>query len=372
MKNVLVRAVLAPVIAVLLALAVTTAFLTLSGYSAVSAYTVMWEYGTTTSSLVASLNKAVPLYLSAVAGAFAVRMGLFNIGVDGQYRLAALAGAVAAASIHLPGPIKIPLVMLVCCTVGALWALIPALLKVYRGVNEVITSILLNAVATTIVAILLADVFRDGSGQNTGTAVIDQDGRMPVLVNLGDTSRTEISSFVVIAAVVGITYYLVMNRSVFGFTMRVAAASPAAAESAGISVKARIISAMLISGAVAGLVGLPHVLGSAYRFDGTMPLDLMFTGLAATLLGRSNPLGMALAAFVLAFVDRASQVLGLVQLPTQVGQVFIAVILISSAVSYWILDRPLTRRARWPRWRRGARASSSAPDSHDVAKGSAS
>ncbi len=335
----ILRAVAGPVLSVLIALLVTTLFLSLSGYSATSAYTVMWEYGTTPESLVASLNKAVPLYFSAVAGAFAVRMGLFNIGVDGQYRLAALTGAVAAASIHLPGFLKIPLVLLVTCGVGALWALIPALLKVYRGVNEVITSILLNAIATMLVAVLLANVFRDGGGQNTGTAVIDNDGRMPALLNIGDSSRTEISGFLALAVIVGVVYYLVMYRSVFGYTVRVAALSPAAAASAGISVRRRIIGAMLISGAVAGLIGLPHVLGTAYRYDGTLPLDLMFTGLAATLLGRSHPIGMALAAFTLAFVDRASQVLGLVHLPTQVGQVFIAVILISSAVAYWILDR---------------------------------
>lgn len=341
MKRSIIRVILGPVLSVVIALAVTTAFLSLSGYSAASTYGVMWDYGTTPASLVATLNKAVPLYLSAVAGAFAVRMGLFNIGVDGQYRLAALAGAVAAAAIHLPGFLKIPLVLLVSATVGALWALIPALLKVYRGVNEVITSILLNAVATAIVAILLSDVFRDGSGQNTGTAVIDDDGRFPALLNIGDTSRTEISSFLVLALVVGVAYYLVMNRSTFGYTVRVAALSPAAAESAGISVRRRVIVAMLVSGATAGLIGLPHILGSAYRYDGTLPLDLMFTGLAATLLGRSHPIGMALAALVLAFVDRSSQVLGLVQLPTQVGQVFIAVILVSSAVAYWFLDRGL-------------------------------
>lgn len=343
----LLGGVTGPIISVALALLVTTLFLELSGFSAISAYQVMWEYGTEPASLVASLNKAVPLYLSAVAGAFAVRMGLFNIGVDGQYRLAALAGAVAAASIPLPLYLRLPLAMLVACSVGALWALIPALLRVYRGVNEVITSILLNAVATTVVAILLADVFRSGSGQNTGTAVIDEGGRMPILLDLGIGNRTAISGFLVVAIIVGILYYLVMNRSVFGFTMRVAALSPDAAESSGISVKKRIIIAMLASGAIAGLIGLPHVLGSAYRYDGTMPMDLMFTGLAATLLGRSHPIGMAVGAFVLAFVERSSQVLGLVQLPTEVGRVFMAVILIASAVGYWISERGDKRLALW-------------------------
>ncbi|WP_081863925.1 ABC transporter permease [Mycetocola saprophilus] len=346
MRRILVTAA-GPIVSILLALGVTALFLTAGGYSASSAFEVMWNYGIEPASLVSSLNNAVPLYLAAVAGAFAVRMGLFNIGVDGQYRMAALAGAVAAASLPFPLAIRLPLTLLISCVIGAIWALIPALLKIYRGVNEVITSILLNAIATTIIAVLLSHVFRSGGGQNTGTRIIDQGGLMPDLVDLGLGNQTSISAFVIVALVVGILYYLVIDRSVFGYSLRVAARSPEAAESAGISVNRKIVQAMLISGAIAGLVGLPHILSVAGRFDGTLPGDLMFTGLAATLLGRQHPIGMALGAFVLAFVERSAQVLGLVQLPTEVGQVFLAVVLLSSAVGYWLTERADQRIALW-------------------------
>jgi ABC-type uncharacterized transport system permease subunit len=349
-----------PIVSVVLALAVTAAFLSIGGFSASSAFSVMWSYGIEPASLVSSLNNAVPLYLAAVAGAFAVRMGLFNIGVDGQYRMAALAGAVAAASLPFPLAIRLPLTLIISCVVGAGWALIPALLKIYRGVNEVITSILLNAIATTIIAVLLADFFRSGGGQNTGTAVIGASGLMPVLADLGLGNQTTISSFVIVAILAGLVYYVVIERSTFGFSLRVAAASPSAAESAGISVNRKIVQAMLISGAVAGLVGLPHVLSVAGRFDGTLPGDLMFTGLAATLLGRQHPIGMALGAFVLAFVERSAQVLGLVQLPTEVGQVFLAVVLLSSAVGYWLTERADQRVALWQAMRKRLRPEAAA------------
>ncbi|NII50972.1 ABC transporter permease [Frigoribacterium endophyticum] len=354
MRRVVVTAA-GPVVSVLLALAVTALFLTVGGYSASSAFSVMWSYGTQPSSLVASLDSAVPLYLAAVAGAFAVRMGLFNIGVDGQYRMAALAGAVAAASLPFPLAVRLPLTLLISCAVGAGWALIPALLKIHRGVNEVITSILLNAVATTVVAVLLSGVFRSGGGQNTGTAMIDAGGLMPALPGTG-SGQGAVSSFVVVAVLVGVVYHLVVDRSLFGYGLRVAARSPEAAESAGIRVDRKIVQAMLVSGAVAGLVGLPHVLSVAGRFDGTLPTDLMFTGLAATLLGRQHPVGMALGAFVLAFVERSSQVLGLVQLPTEVGQVFLAVVLLSSAVGYWLTERVDQRVALAAAVRRRLRA----------------
>ncbi|MDQ0577557.1 ABC transporter permease [Agromyces albus] len=336
-----------PVVSVLLALLVTTLFLSLSGYSAASAYEVMWNYGIEPASLVSALNNAVPLYIAGVAAAFALRMGLFNIGIDGQYRVAALAGAVAAAQLPFDLAVRLPLSLLVGCVTGALWALVPALLKVYRGVNEVITSILMNAIATTVVAILLADVFRAGGGQDTGTAIIDENGAMPVLVDLGIGNRTAISGFLVVAIVLGVLFYLVQYRTVFGFTLQVAARSPEAAESAGIRVKRRIIWAMVGSGAIAGLIGLPHVLGTAHRFDGTLPIDLMVTGLAAALLGRMHPIGMAFGAFLLAFVERSSQVLGLVQLPTEVGSVFMAVILLSSAIGYWFTEKADQRIALW-------------------------
>jgi general nucleoside transport system permease protein len=336
-----------PVVSVLLALLVTTLFLSLSGYSAASAYEVMWNYGTEPASLVAALNNAVPLYIAGVAAAFALRMGLFNIGVDGQYRVAALAGAVVAAQLPFDLALRLPITLLVSCAAGALWALVPALLKVYRGVNEVITSILMNAIATTVVAILLADVFRSGGGQDTGTAIIDENGAMPELVDLAIGNRTAISGFLVVAIVLGVVFYLVQYRTVFGFTLQVAARSPEAAESAGIKVNRRIIWAMLGSGAIAGLIGLPHVLGTAHRFDGTLPTDLMFTGLAAALLGKSHPIGMAVGAFILAFVERSSQVLGLVQLPTEVGSVFMAVILLSSAIGYWFTEKADQRIALW-------------------------
>jgi simple sugar transport system permease protein len=331
-------AVAGPIVAIALALLITTLFLAAGGYSASSAYSVMWDYGIQPASLVSALNNTVPLYLAGVASAFALKMGLFNIGIDGQYRVAALAGAVVAATLPLPIWLTLPITLLFSCLVGALWALVPALLKVYRGVNEVITSILMNAIATTVVAILLANVFRSGGGQNTGTAIIGPNGAMPTLVDLGIGNRTQISGFLIVAVIVGVLFYLVQYRSVFGFTLRVAAASPEAAESAGIPVNRRIVIAMLSSGALAGLIGLPHVLGVAFRYDGTLPTDLMFTGLAGALLGRSHPIGMALGCFVLAFVERSSQVLGLVQLPTEVGTVFLAVILLSSAVGYWLTE----------------------------------
>ncbi|KEP75516.1 simple sugar transport system permease protein [Microbacterium sp. ru370.1] len=339
----ILRTAAGPVIAIVLALVVTALFLTVSGYSAASAFEVMWTYGTTPESLASTVNNAIPLYFAGIAAAFSLRMGLFNIGVDGQYRVAALVGAVVAASLPFPLWVTLPLTLLASAAAGAAWALVPALLKVYRGVNEVITSILMNAIATTVVAVLLADVFRSGGGQNTGSAPIGENGSMPALIDLG--GRVQISGFLPLAVLLGIGFFLLHERTVWGYTVTVANLSPDAAESAGISVRRRIVTSLLASGAIAGLVGLPHVLGTAHRLDGTLPTDLMFTGLAAALLGRSHPIGTALGALVLAFVERSAQVLGIVKLPTEVGTLFLAVVLLSSALGYWVVENGERRLA---------------------------
>ena len=108
-----------PVIAIVLALVVTAVFLTVAGYSASSAFEVMWDYGTTPESLASTVNNAIPLYFAGIAAAFSLRMGLFNIGVDGQYRIAALVGAVVAASLPLPLWLTLPITLLASMAAGA-------------------------------------------------------------------------------------------------------------------------------------------------------------------------------------------------------------------------------------------------------------
>ena len=146
---------LAPIGALIVALAISSVALLASGKSPVDAFSQMLDYGTQPDSLVDMLNKATPYYLSAVAVAIGFRMNLFNIGVEGQSRLAGLmAGAVGGASFlgWLPGPLRILLMIVVAVVVGAAWAGIAGLLKVTRGVSEVISTIMLNFIGGGIVA----------------------------------------------------------------------------------------------------------------------------------------------------------------------------------------------------------------------------
>ena len=150
--------VLAPLIAGAVAIAVSSVALLLSGNSPIEAFSAMWKVLDSTESVVGIINKAVPYYVAGVAVAIGFKMGLFNIGADGQYRLGALFAAYFGAKADLPAVLHVLYIVLVAVVVAAAWAAIAGILKVTRGVNEVISTIMLNYIAIGLTAWLLNDV----------------------------------------------------------------------------------------------------------------------------------------------------------------------------------------------------------------------
>ncbi len=171
----------APVLALLISLGITMILLRITGADPVSSIQSMVDYGTTEHSLVDIVNRATRYYLSAVAVAIGFRMALLNIGVDGQYRIAAFLAAALGGAITLPAPFGQLLVIVAAMVVGGLWAAIAGVLKVTRGVSEVLSTIMLNAIATGVIAYLLNDKrlaeVRPGSN-NVATAQIPESGRV--------------------------------------------------------------------------------------------------------------------------------------------------------------------------------------------------
>src|SRR3712207_3639695 len=166
----------APVLALVVALVISALVMSALGVNALRVFEVMLDFGDTPSQqvtqIVVVLNRAMPLFLAGLAVAIAFRMGLFNIGVEGQYRLATIVAAAAGAAVALPGPLHVLFIVVVAMLVGAAWASIVAILKVTRGVSEVISSIMLNFVALGLASYLLTGPFRgpdDGSGDRKST-----------------------------------------------------------------------------------------------------------------------------------------------------------------------------------------------------------
>ena len=173
-------------------------------------------------------------YLSALAVALSFRMNMFNMGVDGQYRLAALLAAALGGSAALPPGVSQVLIILCAMLVGALWAGLAALLKATRGISEVISTIMLNFVATGVVAYLLTPgrlaVSVQGSN-NIGTRPIPGSAQVPGLPFPGASST--VFGFVIVAVLAGVGYTVLVNRTRFGFELRATGMASAAAVANG-------------------------------------------------------------------------------------------------------------------------------------------
>jgi simple sugar transport system permease protein len=341
---------LAPVTALLFAGLLSSLALFAVDRSPAVAFPAMLRYASDADSLAEILNRATTYYLAAMAVAIGFRMGLFNIGVDGQYRLAALlSGALGGAAFFapVPGPIRTVLIVLVAMVVGALWAGIAALLKVYRGVSEVISTIMLNFIGGSIVAYLIRldnlGVQPAGSNQ-TSTRLLPEDSWAPSLPLIPEAAAG-VNSLILLAAAVGLSYWFILGRTRFGFDLRASGLNPSAAVASGVDAKRMVIYAMLLSGAVAGLTGMPQLLGEVHAFTPQEFGGAGFIGIGIALLGRNHPIGVAAAALLWAALDRSAIILDLEEIPKEIVTIMQGVVVLAVVVAYELANR-VSRRVQ--------------------------
>lgn len=344
LKRKLTDTLFAPALALVIALSLTAVILLAFGSDVGTVLNQMWSYGTRVDSIALILNLATAYYLSAVAVAIGFKMNLFNIGVNGQYLLGAMFAAAVAGQLNLPKLIAIPVTITVAMAVGALWAGLAGWLKVARGVSEVISTIMLNFIALGIVSytIIRTDIGKDIALNVRGTKVIAESGRMPgfTLPN----SNTEIYGFIWVAVLIGVGYWFLLKRTRFGFDLRATGMSPSAAVASGVDAKKITFITMLISGAIAGLVALPDLLGSTYTYTLNFPTGFGFAGIAIALLGRNNPVGIAFGALLWGFLDVSSQQLDLVGIPKEVVTILQGITVLAVVIAYEISRRNKLRR----------------------------
>ncbi len=339
--------IIAPIAALVLAALVSSAALLISGKDPLEAFSAMFDYAFGPNSgpdvTTEILNKATPYYLAALAVAIGFRMGLFNIGVDGQSRLGILAaGALGAASFLgvVPGPLRVVIMIIVAMAVGAAWAAVAALLKVYRGVSEVISTIMLNFIGGAIFAYLLTTErlgVKAVGGEIVSTPLLKSDSWIPGMSLFAGTAN-KMFGFAFVAIACGIAYWFLVGRTRFGFDLRATGLNPSAAVASGVSPKRMVIATMLLSGGVAGLVALPEVLGRDHAVTTSTPA-LGFTGIAIALLGRNNPVGIALAALLWAFLDVSNLPLDLLDIPKEIVTIMQGVTVLAVVVAYELAAR---------------------------------
>ena len=333
----------APVGALVFAAIVCSLILVISGHSPADVVDSMATSAQRPRTAVIALNNATNYYLAAVAVAIGFRMNLFNIGVDGQYRLAAmLAAALAGASFmeNLPSVLRVAMTIIAAVAVGAAWAGIAGFLKVTRGVSEVISTIMLNAIATALVAFLLnPNRLAVLDGNDIHTPDITPGGQVPGIPYPGASASSTVHGLIFVAIAVGILYWFVLSRTRFGFDLKATGLSESAAVASGVNVKKMVFVSMLLSGGVAGLVGMPELLGGAHSYSLNFPPGIGFIGIAVALLGRNHPIGIAFAALLWGILDASSNGLDVSGIPKEIVAIMQGVIVLSVVVAYELVRR---------------------------------
>jgi general nucleoside transport system permease protein len=334
-------ALLAPLIAVVAAMVVTSLVVQLSGSPATDFWNVIFSRPENRL-LVNIVNQSSLIYLAALAAAIGFRMNLFNIGVEGQYTLASYAAATFAGAALLPGPLNVVAACLLAVVVGAAWAGIAGVLKVTRGVSEVISTIMLNAIAISLAGYLL-DRYGVHAGNGVGTRGIPRTSQVG-----GYTPFTaadgQLWSLGLLAVLAGFGFWFLVNRTRFGFNLRATGMSPSAAVASGVNVNRMVIYSMLLSGGIAGLIWMPAFFGDAHSYGVTFQAGLGFTGIAVALLGRNQPVGIIFGAVLFAFLNEQSNRLTLeTDVSPDIVSITQGIIVLAVVIAYELVHRVRTR-----------------------------
>lgn len=290
LDNKLVVNLIVSIISLVLAVVVGGIIISLIGHDPVAAYSALIQgaFGTPIA-LTITLTKSVPLILAGLAVALAFRCSVFNIGVEGQLMVGAMSASIFGAYFSFWSPLHIFFVILMSMGAGMLWAAVPAFLKLKANVNVVISTIMFNYVATFLVQYLVLGPFK-GDTAAASTHTIHRTAWLPAIT----PKPLQLNLGFVIAIVMVIIAYLILNNTKQGYEMKAVGFNSTAARFAGINVERNMFMALLLSGAIAGLAGGIEVTGSVHKMVNGFSTGYGFTGIPVALMARNNPIAIVL------------------------------------------------------------------------------
>ena len=353
-------------ISISLGLILAALLIQISGYNAIEAFSALWigatglQSGVASSSptevalgaghlnlflLAQSLARVTPLLFCGLAVALALRAGLFNIGAQGQMVVGALAGAaVGLAPTSLPPALHVTLALAGGAAAGAFWGVIPGILKAWRGVHEVLSTIMLNFIGLNLVAYLVSHNLKDPNSQSLQTSQIAKSAWLEPLV-----AHSNLTIGLLIAVLFALALPFFLSRTPLGFQIRAVGLNPEAAKAAGISVEKTIAITMALSGALAGLAGAIEVAGIHHRYVDGVAGSYGFDGIAVALLGGAGGGGAILSALFFGFLSTGSDYMqSLTHVPAPVAVVVQAVVILFVGIKTLKLQDPKPKVKRLP------------------------
>ena len=290
------------------------------------------------------LFKATPLLFTGIAVDVALRAGLFNIGAEGQLTMASLAAATIGARLAPSAPawVALPLVMVVAIEAGALWAMVPAILRARFGAHEVISTIMMNRIADACVG--LAFGYGLAQAGTVRTADIVPGARLPRLDAFFPALHgSAVSLALLIAIATAFATHVWLSRTRVGREIVLVGQNPIACAAERIPVRRRLAQAMIVSGAIAGLAAFATVLGYKGYFESGLGAGAGFGGLAVALLGRGHPVGLTLAAILFGTLQQGGLAIN-GRVPMEVMDVLQGVVIAAVALADTRVRDALSRR----------------------------
>jgi simple sugar transport system permease protein len=332
---------LAPVIAIVAALAISGVLIAIAGAPVLEAYRLILTgaFGTRLG-FTETLTRATPLMLTGLAAAVAFRARVWNIGAEGQFYLGAIAVAAAAATVFSGWPpyLLIPAALGIGAIAGMVMLLVPLGLRLRFGVDEVVTSLLLNFVVVLFVSMMIEGPLKDPLAFGWPQSIpLPLDAMLPKLIE-----RTRLHVGLVVAVVIAVLVYFLQSRTVFGMQSRAAGLSPTAAVFSGVPLAKTLIKVACLSGGLAGLAGAIEVMGVKGYVTTDLSPGYGYSGIIVAMLANLHPIGVIAAALFTAtmFVgaDSMGRALGI---PSYIADVTVALTLLTMLVSilftqYWI------------------------------------
>jgi general nucleoside transport system permease protein len=281
-----------------------------------------------------TLQQTTPLIFTGLAVSVAFRAGVWNIGVEGQMLMGAMAAGILGYSLHMPAVLHLPLCVLAAMVGGALWAAIPGLLRAYLNVNELVLCLMLNPMALLFTGYLSAHPLRAPGATNKLPDVLAS-AQLP-----GLSRFSQLNYGIFVAAFLVIVVAAFNLRSVRGFEWKFVGLNARFAHYGGIDVRANTVLVMLVSGAIAGAAGAEQALGVYHAYYDNFSPGYGFDGIAVAMLAEFNPFGVVASSFLFGALNSGSAILQMMtNISSYLVQVlqFITVLLLAAHFSWtWL------------------------------------